>query len=671
MKNGILNKVVFSLVLCFFLVLGIWLGISADISVAEKDMAHKEGISTTIAVVNQDMGAINLGAKENYSSAIIETLDEGFVLVSPQAAQAGYDSGLYGAVVTFPSSLSQQVVAINSTHPEQVNLDFIINSQMSEKNYIDSYKKIIDLQYNINEMLSYMYVYSIYTEFHSAQNMTNKLFQNDADDMMALSQVQLTNFTENLDLGNVPNPGFYPELLNFYEFVEQVRGYANNISDEYMDSYAKAKADFKVFGENLANLSSSIKTDADNWILEMEQWKNDLLLYDAAVADYAAQMTQWGIEASQWKALVDDWQAQLQIFKDEADALKSTVEQFQADAAAFSLQTNQWKSVAQNWGNAILSSQSSREFAVVSALSKYSLNYTNMNIYNQALTEWRIALQIYLANGESGDAPTLVLPEGFTYPVYLNELGEWNTEIFEQCPSVSDDTVAGVSVSINPPAEFAGMPEVGELPQAPEKPEVAVPKQPDTFRTALLEMSTAVYKYNPESYLTSEVRQSIYGYVNSYSNHVYEVKEKMDKNLETNITKLDETYVMFNDYVSNLKDSALECHDTEQKNLDTALNNFYTAKTATSTENRLLVGDFAKMMPNSRIASVLNTDVVEFTVAPVSFVSTNIRTPQDKSAQEIFQDRIGTLVIAAFSAVCIAILIALARFLYRRSKTDN
>ncbi|MFA5658269.1 MAG: hypothetical protein WC900_03205 [Oscillospiraceae bacterium] len=671
MKNSILSKAVCFLVLCFFLVLGIWIGISADISVAEKDEMHKEGISTAIAVVNQDMGAISLGTKENYSSAIIDMLDESFILVSPQAAQSGYDGGLYGAVVTFPSTLSQQVVAINSTHPEQVNLDFIINSQMSEKNYIDSYKKIIDLQYNINEMLSYMYVYSIYTEFHSAQNMTNELFQNDADDMTALSEVQLTDFTESLELGNVPNPGFYPELLNFSDFVEQVRGYANNISDEYLDSYAQAKADYKVFGEHLSELSDTIKIDADSWKLAMDQWKNDLLLYDTAVAEYASQLTQWGADANQWQASVSDWYDEIVVFKQDADALKATVEQFQADAAAFSLQTNQWKTVAQGWGNAILFSQSSRESAVVQGLEDYNANYEALNEYKQALADWKNALQSYSDSGASGSAPTLVLPEGFSYPATLNELDEWNTEIFEQCPSVSDDMVAAVSVSIDAPAEFSGTPEVSELPQAPEKPEVAVPTQPDTFRQAIFEMSTAVYDYNPEEYLTSEVRQSIYGYVDSYSEHVYEVKDKMDENLETNITKLDETYVMFNDYVCSLKDSALECHDNEQKNLDTALNNFYNAKTATSTENRLLVGGFSEMMPNSRIASVLNTDVVEFTVAPVSFVNVNIRTPQDKSAQEIFRDKIGTLTSIVFSAVCIAVLAALAGFLYKKSKNSK
>ena len=95
---------VFSVLAVFSI--GMWIGIEIDVYTIKKEEAYADSIKPVIAVVNQDIGVNNNGKRENYSEAIIRKLnEEEFVLVSPQAAQEGYDNGEYCAVVSFPSTL--------------------------------------------------------------------------------------------------------------------------------------------------------------------------------------------------------------------------------------------------------------------------------------------------------------------------------------------------------------------------------------------------------------------------------------------------------------------------------------------------------------------------------------------------------------------------------------
>ena len=74
-------------------------------------------VLTAIAVVNSDMGVEIDGERINYSASIIETLDANFTLVSPAMAESGFESGAYGAVITFPSDVSSRIVSFNTQHP--------------------------------------------------------------------------------------------------------------------------------------------------------------------------------------------------------------------------------------------------------------------------------------------------------------------------------------------------------------------------------------------------------------------------------------------------------------------------------------------------------------------------------------------------------------------------
>jgi len=122
----------------------------------QADPQHEEPIivQTTIAVVNADMGVEAGGERLNYSAAIIDTLDADFVLVSPAMAETGFYSGAYGAVLTFPSNVSERILSFNAQNPERVYLEFKVNPHLTETDYIDTFLKIMNLQLSVNSTLT-------------------------------------------------------------------------------------------------------------------------------------------------------------------------------------------------------------------------------------------------------------------------------------------------------------------------------------------------------------------------------------------------------------------------------------------------------------------------------------------------------------------------------------
>ena len=666
-----LRRLISFLVLSFVMILGIWIGTKLNYSENKKQQQYKDNIQSVIAVVNEDRGALNKGIVENYSASVINKLGDDFVMVSAQAAQAGYDKGIYGSIVSFPPNLSQQVVSINSKQPEKVNLDFVINENLSEDKYVESYKKIIDLQYNVNQMLSYSYVYSIYTEVHSAQNQVNSIFQNDTDDMSALEKVKLSDFTEQLRLENIPNPEFRPETLNFNEFVENVSGYANDISKEYTDSYDKAKEDYSVYGKELIDLTETLRNKSSEWGTNMQNWQTDVQTYDNKVFDFQKSLINWQDSANTWKNNNQAWYDNLGKYKDDMLKIKASANEFKQQSQDFVDESNKWKNDAKAWSNSILQSQLNRENTVKNALQKYNDNYTRINTLKTALTDWKSELEAYDPE-KDGPVPQLVLPNGFVYPQDLAELDEWQTEVFENCPSISNENLTAFDKTISDPPDFVGSKDLPEMDKAPDKPELKIPEKPEEIQKSVTDMSSQVYKYDPQKYLTPEIQKSIDEYINKYSNYAYEVKDKMDKNVDSNVKKLDDTYIYYNKYVTDLKEKALDCHEKEQKNLSDSLGIFYTAKTSTSIENKQLLGFFSSMMPNSRLKSVLNKDVVEFTVDPVNFVDTSIRTPkQVVNSSERLLSLTQTAMLVIVALICIVLIIMLAKFLRSKNVRDE
>ena len=304
-------------------------------SESERQQSRNElqsGMTTAIAVVNADMGVTTENGRLNYSAAIIDTLGDNYTLVSSVMAHNGYSNGTYGAIITFPSDVSHKIISFNSNQPEKVQLEFQVNPNLSERDYVETYISILNLQQSINTTLAHTYVSSIYEQFHIAQDQVDGIFQNDRSNMSALDIVKLQEFSVGLDLDYLPDIQLDPKEADTTRYMEDVSGFADAVSSRYLDSYLLASSRYIPMREGFLGMTDGFPEQEEEWMSRLSDWSaisveygNELEEYSAAVKEHEEDLMDWYLENVNWnEALtgyqtnVADWHEILQVWFGEA-----------------------------------------------------------------------------------------------------------------------------------------------------------------------------------------------------------------------------------------------------------------------------------------------------------------------------------------------------------------
>jgi len=309
-----------------------------SLSEAEQHQPVHEAVNATIAVINSDAGAEINGVHLNYATAIINTLDDRFMLVSPAMAQSGLDSGMFSAVVTFPHHVSTRVLSFNAYMPQRVEVEFIISPQLSDREFLETHLAIMGLQLAINTTLANTYVSSIFRQFHEAQDQVGNIFQNSLADLMALEMLTFSNFTDGLDLSHVPVIDLNPRELDTEFYFGQVYNFASDIAGWYLRSYEMASDQFLWMREGLFDLTAGLPDEEQHWIDMLEHWTwyseeygRLLEIYAAYVAYHDQSLYEWFNENVDWNETLGNFQDHLTEWHADSQAWFSTSEEWHSE----------------------------------------------------------------------------------------------------------------------------------------------------------------------------------------------------------------------------------------------------------------------------------------------------------------------------------------------------
>ena len=269
----------------------------------------------TIAVVNADAGAEVDGMRINYAAAVIDTLGYNFSLVSPAMAQTGLDSGMYSAIVTFPSNVSARILSFNAHIPERVELEFVISPALSDREFLETFIAITELQLAINTTLANTYVSSILGQFHEAQDHIDGVFQNNLLDLLALEFLTHGDFTYHLQLDYVPYIPLNPRELDREFYMGQVAMFAAEVAGWYLHSYEMASNQFLWMREGLFRLTEDFPEQKYDWLDMLTDWTRlseeygELLeIYSAYVRGHDLSLYEWFHENRAWNTELEDFQ---------------------------------------------------------------------------------------------------------------------------------------------------------------------------------------------------------------------------------------------------------------------------------------------------------------------------------------------------------------------------
>ena len=604
-------------------------------------LQHEDSIivETTIAVVNADMGVEIDGERQNYSAAIIDTLDADFVLVSPAMAETGFDSGAYGAVLTFPSDVSEKILSFNAQHPERVYLDFKVNPNLAEMDYIDTFVKIMNLQLSINSTLAYTYVSSIIMQFHEAQDHLEAVFRNNFSNLAAVDLVRLPEFSSALDLDDIPDIPFDPLSVEIEHLMGGVTGFAESVSSVYLSSYASASSQYISMRDGMFRLIDNLENQETDWIAKMAAWAS-------VIYNYGDALSQYNVSALlNWHALAIQWQI---------------------DAIAWHLATTSSLVLA------LLNLFDSDLYPALNDLKDIQANHGH-------LADWRNRLAIYVADVDACttcalcavcDAkPIPQLYTNFQMPHASDILAIYQLidDIMNNNPTAQWPAVPA-NTPIGPPPPFDSTMVPASLPVRPTAAEMVPPDLGD-YWVSVLTLKYQLSEFDVSEFLSESELEQVSRLLVSYEFYLELISADLELQFDLSLLELEEVRRGYIEYLAALREEILRGEAYSQERLRENLGEVITIKEGNIEDTLYLLSDFAGMMPESRREEGINQELVEFTVTPLYFIYSGVRTALTTIDAGIERLLAGNqLILIIIVVIALIMLAAITYYSYQRRR---
>ncbi len=220
--------------------------------------------SETIAIVNLDEGFTSGDELQVYSEQIITLPDETYVFTSLTDAEAGIEDGRYGAYIIIPATFSTTIASINST-PQSCNMEYVIDPYSANQN--DLIVDVYNFYYSVNNNISYMYLASIMSEFHDAQDDAEEVLENDILDKNAITSIKPEDILTTVTISASTLPQYEGDPLDISSYQEQITASINDINDEYLISIDSINEKIG----NISNSLSSLKSELSSTKSYLEQ----------------------------------------------------------------------------------------------------------------------------------------------------------------------------------------------------------------------------------------------------------------------------------------------------------------------------------------------------------------------------------------------------------------
>ena len=239
-----------------------------------------------IAVVNQDTGS---AGGTNYASQLAELLDsDDYEVVNYETAKEGLKNKSYGAAVILPSDMSSRVATISANSTEQVVLDYNMADDLNEKEYVDAFEKVYELQLLFNNRLTKAFMNSIFDEVRTGQGNVAAVNDLNDTDLSSANALAMTRFTDEIDWTDIPRVDLDIKKLNLdeYKLVNKNSEFANEVRKLFSDGYSQAYTD------NESNIIAAMnKIDAD--YAGVKSFADDMNADKGSLTDYKNNISNW------------------------------------------------------------------------------------------------------------------------------------------------------------------------------------------------------------------------------------------------------------------------------------------------------------------------------------------------------------------------------------------
>lgn len=239
----------------------------------EKNREEKN-VDRRIAVVNLDEGIVQGETNVQYAAQMLNYSGVDYTVTGLQDARNGIETGLYSAYVVIPPGFSRTVYSLNE-QPAVSCLSYTLSNELNETERQKAAREVEKMQVNLNKSLTKTYLSSILKEFHSVQDVSSVIMENDAKDAQTLNEVNagsLIAMVELPPLTQVENHVTPLDLTEQYTGNEALTSSLDSAYKNYMAEgqealdQTKKKSDDVTAEMNSASLSFQSANDQLNGI---------------------------------------------------------------------------------------------------------------------------------------------------------------------------------------------------------------------------------------------------------------------------------------------------------------------------------------------------------------------------------------------------------------------
>jgi len=305
---------------------------------SQKKQKEEQAVRLNIALINEDVGVIRNGKVYSLGNDYVKKVEKdktyNWYTVSRGIGENGLKSGTYNLLVTIPSNFSEKLLDLESTSPEQIQVNYKVNAngnQTLENESNNAGRKIVN---GLNQQLVDMYVASIMDNLFTAQKNIEKVYHNQVDSVSGFQQVlyqPTLDFKQYLPSISTQSKSalqandLLTNTLTTYtkstdSLVSSHKEYSTDV-EALLNQRADGKLMYEDFVKILLSMDESLLNSETNQLYHTLESKNNYLneqlLADDSEYNYTALMDQLQQQLADTKIEIEQQSEKLATLKDQ------------------------------------------------------------------------------------------------------------------------------------------------------------------------------------------------------------------------------------------------------------------------------------------------------------------------------------------------------------------
>lgn len=605
----------------------------------EEEKEISKLVTSKVAIVNLDEGAMVQEEKINYAAKLLTDLESNFLVTGLEDARKGFENGIYAGYIVIPATFSESVLSLNDI-PVRAELSYAINNNLREDIKEQVIYDTIQFAAELNSEVSYMYMHAVLDEFHDAQNQADTVMNNDLQEKEAIDGIEANDLVALVPVSEISQIPYDIEPVDILDYMSKNGELTRQVGEKYTEYIMESEAEHQKINTEAVNLMEEMgNMDAIISGIDLSHDEEGNSIYEKGEEEFQLLFAEHNQKIDEAEKQIG--QNVIQNYYTIQNYLKEydrAMTQYQSENEQRYLKTlNALQQLFESYqGNYVLTlSDETQEYSEGEEYLPQTIQLTELQEAMQQILQENY----YVFSGYLLDADGNVVRDANGNGININSMLSKYTQNLE-------DEAVLTEVLQNEVGTMERMDTMKAMQTADEKIIQPIQKNVDSVTTAITEQYTlekkqltefqkSVTDYNPLKYINHE---EIAGLTTQMFENGTQLSEAIAETDSRQLEYVANVYESTRNDLMDMKEDILKAKEDSDKAVANGLQSLKDIKNENSVRNQQIMLDFSKKLPYTRLGSLEYTQVYEFMINPVT--SSNINPSMEQKS--VLQDTVRT-----------------------------